>query len=150
MLWAIIMDNLKLWALSLCGALVITSVFRLIISGSRLEKSVNVFLSVFIFFYSIIPLSNITEIDDLSFNFEVEEKEDEIYLDGYEMVVVESIKKVCNENNVSVISVDIDSYLDDKNEYTVNEIIVEIDSPERANEIKSVLENQLNFEVEVV
>ena len=144
------MDNLKLWALSLCGALVITSVFRLIISGSRLEKSVNVFLSVFIFFYSIIPLSNITEIDDLSFNFEVEEKEDEIYLDGYEMVVVESIKKVCNENNVSVISVDIDSYLDDKNEYTVNEIIVEIDSPERANEIKSVLENQLNFEVEVV
>ena len=150
MLWAIIMDNLKLWALSLCGALVITSVFRLIISGSRLEKSVNVFLSVFIFFYSIIPLSNITEIDDLSFNFEVEEKEDEIYLDGYEMVVVESIKKVCNENNVSVISVDIDSYLDDKNEYTVNEIIVEIDAPERANEIKSVLENQLNFEVEVV
>ena len=144
------MDNLKLWALSLCGALVITSVFRLIISGSRLEKSVNVFLSVFIFFYSIIPLSNITEIDDLSFNFEVEEKEDEIYLDGYEMVVVESIKKVCNENNVSVISVDIDSYLDDKNEYTVNEIIVEIDAPERANEIKSVLENQLNFEVEVV
>lgn len=84
---------MKLWALSLCGALVITSVFRLIISGSRLEKSVNVFLSVFIFFYSIIPLSNITEIDDLSFNFEVEEKEDEIYLDGYEMVVVESIKK---------------------------------------------------------
>ncbi len=144
------MDNLKVWAFSFCGAIVITSIFRLIISGSRLEKSVNVFLSVFIFFYSVIPLSNITEINDLSLNFVVEEKEDEIYLDGYEMVVVESIKKVCNENYVSVISVDIDSYLDDKNEYTINEIIVEIDSPERANEIKSVLENQLNFEVEVV
>lgn len=150
MLWEIIMDNLKLWAFSLCGALAITSVFRLIISGSRLEKSVNVFLSVFIFFYSVLPLSNLTEINDFSLEFDVEAEDDEIYLDGYEKVVVESIKRVCNENNVSIISVNVDSYLDDNGDYTINEIIVEIDSPERANEIKSVLENQLQFEVEVV
>ena len=53
------MDNIKIWTFSLCGALFITAIFRIIISGSRLEKSVNIFLSVFIFLYAVLPINNI-------------------------------------------------------------------------------------------
>ena len=60
------MDNFKLWAYSLCGAIVITSVFKLIVSESRLKKSINIFLSAFLFFYSIIPLGDIGNLFDIS------------------------------------------------------------------------------------
>ena len=144
------MDNFKLWAYSLCGAIVITSVFKLIVFDSRLTKSINIFLSVFIFFYSINPLSDIGNLFDISVLDSNNVDESEIYLEGFDKIVVESINSVCDDNNVTIISVEIDSYIDNDDNYVVNKIIVETDSPERNEEMESTLYEQLKFEVDVV
>lgn len=144
------MDNFKLWAYSLCGAIVITSVFKLIVFDSRLTKSINIFLSVFIFFYSINPLSDIGNLFDISVLDSNNVDESEIYLEGFDKIVVESINSVCDDNNVTIISIEIDSYIDNDDNYVVNKIIVETDSPERNEEMESTLYEQLKFEVDVV
>ena len=144
------MDSFKLWAYSLCGAIVITSVFKLIVSDSRLKKSINIFLSAFIFFYSIIPLSNIGDLFDITVLNSNNEDLSEIYIEGFDKIVVESINSVCDDNNVTIISIEIDSYIDNDDNYVVNKIIVETDSPERNEEMESTLYEQLKFEVDVV
>ena len=144
------MDNFKLWAYSLCGAIVITSVFKLIVSESRLKKSIDIFLSVFIFFYSIIPLSDIGDLFDISVLDSNNVDESEIYLESFDKIVVESINSVCDDNNVTIISVEIDSYIDNDDNYVVNKIIVETDLPERNEEMESTLYEQLKFEVDMV
>lgn len=144
------MDNFKLWAYSLCGAIVITSLFKLIVSGSRLKKSVNIFLSVFIFFYSIIPLSDMENPFDTSVLNNENADENEIYIEGFDKILIESVKSVCDDNNVTIITIDIDSYIDDNNNYIVEKILLETDSPEKNEDIKSTLYEKLQFEVEMM
>ena len=95
------MDNIKIWTFSLCGALFITAIFRIIVSGSRLEKSVNIFLSVFIFLYAIFPINDININVDSSFDIE-ENNTNNIYQYGYESVIKESINKVCSDKNFDI------------------------------------------------
>lgn len=144
------MDGIKIWALSLCGALVVTSIFRILMSTSSLNKSINIFLSMFIFLYSVIPLENIVA----NSTFKLEEQDDvvsyeEYYKNGYENIVIEAIKNVCADNNVSVISIDIDSYIDENEYYCINNILLEINSSDMKEIIREELKEKLGFEVNV-
>ena len=103
-----------------------------------------------LFFYSINPLSDIGNLFDISVLDSNNVDESEIYLEGFDKIVVESIYSVCDDNNVTIISVEIDSYIDNDDNYVVNKIIVETDSPERNEEMESTLYEQLKFEVDVV
>lgn len=144
------MDSFKVWILSLCGALVITSIFRILIHNSSVSKSINIFLSMFIFLYSIIPLEGLFNNFDFSPNIENETRPyDEYYKDGYERIVVEAINNVCEKNNVSVIEIDMDSYIDDNGYYCINKLEIEIDSPDKKELIISELKNTFGFEVTV-
>ena len=143
------MENIKIWTFSLFGALFITAIFRIIISGSRLEKSVNIFLSVFIFLYAVLPINNI------EFNFDSyldinEYNTEKFYNDGYENIIKESIKKICQDKNITVNSITVDSYMDDNGDCIINKIIVESDITNNKDYIKSMIKNELGFEVEVI
>ena len=143
------MENIKIWTFSLCGALFITAIFRIIISGSRLEKSVNIFLSVFIFLYAVLP------INDLEFNIDSyldinEYNTAKIYNDGYENIIKESIKKICQDKNIPINSITVDSYINDNGDYVVNQIIVESDIKNNKDYIKSIIKSELGFEVKVI
>ncbi len=144
------MENLKLWALSLCGALVVTSIFRILMSGSRLKKSINIFLSMFIFLYSVVPIGDIFS----SLNFEIDTLDEtysyeQYYEDAYEQIVIKSIENICEKNNVSVISISIDSYIDENEYYCVNDIDLHIDNSAKTEDIKNDLKNEFGFEVNV-
>ena len=150
MLWVNKMAGIKIWALSLCGALVVTSIFRILMSTSSLNKSINIFLSMFIFLYSVIPLENIVT----NSTFKLEEQDDvvsyeEYYKNGYENIVIEAIKNVCADNDVSVISIDIDSYIDENEYYCINNILLEINSSDMKEIIREDLKEKLGFEVNV-
>ena len=143
------MDNIKIWTFSLCGALFITAIFRIIVSGSRLEKSVNIFLSVFIFLYSIFPINDINIYVDSSFDIE-ENNTNNIYQYGYESVIKESINKVCSDKNFDINSINIDSYIDDHGDFIINKIIIKCETTNDKENIESIIKNELGFEVEVV
>lgn len=143
------MDNIKIWTFSLCGALFITAIFRIIVSGSRLEKSVNIFLSVFIFLYAIFPINDININVDSSFDIE-ENNTNNIYQYGYESVIKESINKVCSDKNFDINSINIDSYIDDHGDFIINKIIIKCETTNDKENIESIIKNELGFEVEVV
>ncbi|MBR2953613.1 MAG: hypothetical protein IKC45_04430 [Clostridia bacterium] len=143
------MENLRIWTFSLCGALFITAIFKIIVSGSRLEKSVNIFLSVFIFLYAVFP------VNDTNFNVDSyididDNNTDVIYYNGYEKIIKESIKKICSDNNIDINSINIDSYIDDNGDYVVNKIIIESNTSDNKNNIKSIIKSELGFEVKVI
>jgi hypothetical protein len=41
------MENFKLWIISFCGAGIISSLFKILVSNSNVKKSVDIFLSMF-------------------------------------------------------------------------------------------------------
>ncbi len=143
------MENIKLWTFSLCGALFITAIFRIIVSGSRLEKSVNIFLSVFIFLYAVFPVNDIKFNVDSSFAVE-EKNTDVFYQDGYENIIKESIEKICTNKDIDINSINIDSYIDDNGDCVVNKIIIDSNTSDNKDYIKSIIKNELGFEVEVI
>lgn len=143
------MEDIKIWIYSLCGAMFITSVFKLIVSGSKLEKSVNIFLSVFIFLYAVFPVNNVKF--DFDPNFDIDESNTEaIYQNGYESIIKESIEKICTDNNIDIISINIESYLDKNGDFIVNNIFIECEDSDNKDNIQSILHKELGFEVEVI
>lgn len=140
------MDAIKQWILSLCGATAITGVFQVFLSNTNFKKVINTFLSVFVLFYTIIPLSNIESVN-MDFDFDNPELS-EFSEENYEQVIIATIKSVCEDNDVEVISIDIDSYIND--DYLVIEKIeVETDTPTKSEEIEIILKNEFGFEVSV-
>ncbi len=145
------MENFKLWALSLCGALVVTSIFRILMSDSHLKKSINIFLSMFIFLYSVIPLGEIFASKSLTLNSREETtlSYDDFYKKSYEKIIEKAIGDICENNDVSVISIDFNSYIDENEYYCVKSIFLKINNSEKAEQIKNEINNAFGFEVEV-
>ncbi len=145
------MDNIKVWLLSLCGALAVTSIFRILVSNSNLKKSVNIFLSMFLFLYSLVPLGNVFE--DIKLDNENYEENDYEYNNYnqkvYEEIIKETIKKACIENNTKVISMSIDSYIDDNDYCVIKNIELIIENKENCEKIKNVIKDELGYEVNV-
>lgn len=140
------MDAIKQWILSLCGATAITGVFQVFLSNTNFKKVINTFLSIFVLFYTIIPLSNIKS---FNINFDFENLElNEFSEENYEQVIITAIKSICEDCNVEVISVDIDSYINDDC-LVIEKIEVETDAPTKSEEIEAILKNEFGFEVSV-
>ena len=144
------MENFKAWILSLCGALVVSSIIRILLSNSSLNKTINIFLSMFIFLYSVIPLKNVFNDIDTQFNQENDQiMYEKYYRDGYEQIIHKAIGNVCESKGVKVISINIDSYIDDNGNYCVKNLEIEIELHEKNKIIKNELKNTLGFEVSV-
>lgn len=145
------MENLKLWAVSLCGALVVSSIFRIIIRNSSLYKSINIFLSMFIFLYTIIPLENIfDDFDIINSDINIEQSYDDYYKEGYEKIIFRAIKNICDENNVNISSIEIYSYVDEEGNLNIRNIEMKTDSPEQNNPLKQKIKDKLGFEVTII
>ncbi len=140
------MELIKQWFLSLCAATAITGIFNVFLSNTNFKKTVNVFLTIFVLFYTIIPLSNIQS-SDISFNIE-DMEQSQLTEENYEQVIATAIKNICDNNNIEVLSVDIDSYMDDDC-LVVEKLLVETDAPDKSKNIEELLKKELGFEVSV-
>ena len=126
------MENFKVWIISLCGAGIISSLFKILVSNSNVKKSVNIFLSMFVFLYTIIPIENV--ISDFKIDT-IENYDDsdytEIYKSGYETIIIKTIENVCASNGVTILSINIDSYIDENQYLVVNRIELELNTDEK-------------------
>lgn len=142
------MESFKIWLLSLCGATAVSAVFKLLLADSSLKKVINVFFSIFILFYTVMPVQSFfkesikleTENNDISY--------EKYYEEGYETVVSQAVINLCTNMGVKVLSIDIDSYIDNEGYLNVNKIVLKTDSA-NTEEVKSKIKNELGFEVEV-
>lgn len=140
------MELIKQWFLSLCAATAITGIFNVFLSNTNFKKTVNVFLTIFVLFYTVIPLSNIQS-SDISFNIE-DVEQSQLTEENYEQVIATAIKNICDNKNIEVLSVDIESYMDDDC-LVVEKILVETDTPDKTKNIEELLKKELGFEVSV-
>lgn len=142
------MENFKVWIMSLCGAGIISSLFKILVSNSNVKKSVNIFLSMFVFLYTIIPIENV--ISDLKIDT-IENYDDsdytEIYKSGYETIIIKTIENVCASNGVTILSINIDSYIDENQYLVVNRIELELNTDEKNQIIQKELKEKSDIEV---
>lgn len=135
--------------LSLCGATAITSLFRILLSNSSLNKVLNVFFTLFVLFYTVMPMQLLFNNNNFNtdlINTTVEYSE--FYKEGYEEIIEVSIKNECKKENVNVLSCNINSYIKDNYLY-VDSIEISIDNYEKNESIKSILKERLGYEVTV-
>lgn len=142
------METFKIWIMSLCGATAVSAVFKLLLADSSLKKVVNVFFSIFILFYTVMPVQSFfkesikLETDNSDISYE------EYYEEGYEAVITQAVTNMCGNMGVKVLSLDIDSYIDNEGYLNVNKILLKTDS-DNLEEVKNKIKNELGFEVEV-
>lgn len=144
------MESFKLWMLSLCGATAITSLFRILLSSTSLNKVLNIFFTLFVLFYTITPIQSF--FDNKDFNnilTDTPTQYNEVYKNGYEQIIELSIKNECKKLDVEVLSCNIVSYLNSDGYLCVESIEVQIDNNEMNEKINSVLKEQLGYEVVV-
>lgn len=142
------MDTFKIWMLSLCGATAITSLFRILLSKSSLNKVLNIFFTLFVLFYTIMPIQSLFKdkgFNDISFGMQNEYSE--IYQNGYEHIIELSIKNECKKLDVEVLSCNIVSYMNDDDYLCVESIEIRIDNADKTEMIKNTLKKQLGYEV---
>lgn len=142
------MELFKSWILSICGATAITSLCKIVLSKSKSQKMVNVFLSIFVLLYTILPLDNIN-FSSSQKDFSNEDSFLLYYQEGYELIVSESILNLCEKNNVKVIDIEIDSYIDDEKNFIINNLTVDIEDNSKLLYVKELIMN-LNYEVNVI
>lgn len=142
------METFKIWIVSLCGATAVSAVFKLLLADSSLKKVINVFFSIFILFYTVVPVQTFfkesikLESNDSEISYE------EYYQDGYEAVITQAVTNLCNDMGVKVLSLDIDSYIDNEGYLNVEKIVLNTDST-NTEEVKNKIKNELGFEVDV-
>ncbi len=144
------MDNFKLWIISFCGTGIISSLFKILVSNSNVKKSVDIFLSMFVFLYTVIPIGNLMY--DIKFDIEISEKAsyEDLYKNGYEAIVTESIEKICSSNDIEIEDIYIDSYLDENQYLVINKVELELSHNENNNEIKRAIKEELGIEVVII
>lgn len=141
------MDSFKIWIISLCGATAVSAIFKLLLSDSSLKKVINVFFSIFVLFYTVMPIQAFFN-DKIDFEVGNEIDFKEYYQDGYETIVKKAIINLCNDIDVIVLSININSYIDDEGYLNINDIVIQTNS-QNPNEIEEIIKNELGFEVEI-
>ncbi len=141
------MDSFKIWIISLCGATAVSAIFKLLLSDSSLKKVINVFFSIFVLFYTVMPIQTFFN-DNIDFEVGNEIDFKEYYQNGYETIVTKAIINLCNDIDVKVLSISINSYIDDEGYLNINNIVIQTNS-QNPNEIEEIIKNELGFEVEI-
>lgn len=142
------MEYFKTWIFSLCGAGIITSVFRILVSNSNVKKTVNIFLSMFVFLYTVIPIENIISDFDFQFENDIETSSyTDIYKDGYETIIIKSIENVCDKHDVSIVNININSYIDNDGYLIIEKIELELSNDDKNQIVAKELKEQFNYEV---
>ena len=103
---------------------------------------------MFVFLYTIIPIENV--ISDLKIDT-IENYDDsdytEIYKSGYETIIIKTIENVCASNGVTILSINIDSYIDENQYLVVNRIELDLNRDEKIQIIQKELKEKSDIEV---
>lgn len=141
------MESFKIWIMSLCGATAVSAVFKLLLADSSLKKVINVFFSIFILFYTVMPVQSFFK-DSIKLDSENSEVSyEEYYQEGYEAIVTQAVTNLCSNMGVKVLSLNIYSYIDDEGYLNVEKILIKTDSA-NPQDVENKIKQELGFEVD--
>lgn len=141
------MELVKNYIFSLCGASIVVSVSKMILHNSKLKKTVNIFLSLFLLFYMVAPFGK----QNISTDFFTEQKDSSIEgfsTDSYTDFIDLAVNGVCEEENCSVDKIKIHEKEKD-GEKVIDYIEIKLSDPSKAEKIADRLKKEYGFEVNV-
>ena len=141
------MELVKNYIFSLCGASIVVSVSKMILHNSKLKKTVNIFLSLFLLFYMVAPFGK----QNVSTDFYIDQKEsnfEEYSIDNYSDFIDFAVNGVCEEENCSADKITI--YEKEKDgEKVIDYIEIKLSDPSKSEKIAERLKKEYGFEVSV-
>lgn len=148
------MNIIKLWLMSVAGALITTSLLKILTSDTKIKKIINIFMSIFILFYTVSPVwKYIKNNDFFSHKYQYEQKNNNVeslYKESYESIIINSIKKICNEKNVQINNIKIDSELSEDGYLIVKSLNLDVSNCDNTEILKKQIKDSLGFEVIVI
>lgn len=141
------MELIKNYIFSLCGACATVSVAKIILHNSKLSKTVNIFLSLFLLFYMIAPFG--CKNADVNFYDRVNDKAVENYTsENYNAFVVLAVEKACEEENCTAEKIEVHEKEKD-GENVIDFIEIKLNDESKAEIIAEKLKKEYGFEVTV-
>lgn len=141
------MELIKNYIFSLCGAGALVSAAKIILHDSKLKKSVNIFLSLFLLFYMVAPFGKAND-DALSLKAENREKAETYSSENYSAFIEVTVEKVCREENCTAEKILIHEKEKD-GEKVIDFIEIKLNDKSKADKISEKLKNEYGFEVKV-
>ena len=141
------MELVKNYIFSLCGASIVVSVSKMILHNSKLKKTVNIFLSLFLLFYMVAPFGK----QNASTEFFAEQKEsnfEDYATDNYSNFIDLAVEKLCEEENCTANKIKIHEKEKD-GEKVIDYIEIILSDPSKAEKIAERLTKEYGFEVNV-
>ena len=144
------MEYIKLWFISFISATMLITLLKLVLSKSRVKYTTNIIYSLFVIIYIISPFSNIFN-SNSTFNFNIDVNEySQIEIESYENIIRSSIIFLSKENEIEVIDINIESYIDNENkDVLIEQIIVRIRDKTKTQYFQQIILDKLGFEVQV-
>lgn len=144
------MEYIKLWFISFISATMLITLLKLVLSKSRVKYTTNIIYSLFVIIYIISPFSNIFN-SNSTFNFNIDVNEySQIEIESYENIIRSSIIFLSKENEIEVIDINIESYIDnEKKDVLIEQIIVRIRDKTKTQYFQQIILDKLGFEVQV-
>lgn len=144
------MEYIKLWFISLISATMLITLLKLVLSKSRVKYTTNIIYSLFVIIYIVSPFSNIFN-SNSTFNFNIDVNEySQIEIESYENIIRSSIIFLSKENEIEVIDINIESYIDnEKKDVLIEQITVRIRDKTKTQYFQQIILDKLGFEVQV-
>lgn len=141
------MELIKNYIFSLCGASIVVSVAKIILHNSKLTKTVNIFLSLFLLFYMIAPFGSKNTSTDF-YNYVNERHTENYSSDSHSDFITFAVRKLCEEENCTADKIVI--HKREKNgEKVIDYIEVKLNDSSKAEIIAEKLKKEYGFEVNV-
>ena len=144
------MEYIKLWFISLISATMLITLLKLVLSKSRVKYTTNIIYSLFVIIYIVSPFSNIFN-SNSTFNFNIDVNEySQIEIESYENIIRSSIIFLSKENEIEVIDINIESYIDnEKKDVLIEQITVRIRDKTKTQYFQQIILDKLGFVVQV-
>lgn len=156
------MDGVRSWALSICFACVLGSIFSMAFPDNSSKKLLNLIISMMILCVIFKPLTSIGEfvlrLDEGSFNaseYENDDLNNEIADNAegiYSSYLCENFCRVLDENNISYENITVN--MDTSEDYCISigqvEVIVKNEDVNQSENIKKLLRNYVGTDIPIV
>lgn len=141
------MELIKNYIFAICGASIIVSVAKIILQNSKLTKTVNIFLSLFLLFYMVAPFGNQKSSTDF-YSYVKESNTENYSSDNYSDFITFAVTKLCEEENCTADKILIHEKERD-GEKVIDYIEIKLNDNSKAEKIAEKLKKEYGFEVNV-
>lgn len=145
------MDEFRKWAISVCGALIISAVLRFVIPQGSFKKVSSVVLSFIVLLTILSPLSNAKKDSDKllrEFNF----FEDITVNDNtqvYKEAIKETIEASLQKNSIEFNNIDVDMNISEDKYIVINKIIVDIKDKSLSQKATELLCQDTGYDAQI-